>query len=316
MPKTFNLYNLNFHFEEDFAPFEIHGYAFSPISGKQPKKRMIYSSDYFLKSNRNMKLNAKVSIPSRQKNSIFRKGGVYQNNRKIKLLDDILVIISILIGRNVTPKFYEKLLEFPLCSGKHCEGVSHNSAELQNHLSIAIPVVLRRGWQDMYENGFHVRMFYNASNIFVAEPRFLADMAIWEYLYYRNHQSLTYANLNRRTLNTKINFLVKEYLLPSLTSLPEERLRIFSDLRNQLSHNGKLPIQNPRSPFIGLSWIGCREYLKLFSWLTQVLVLKTLEIDCFDKLSTFNVRNHLDELVANGYVAHYQRLDNSGVPGL
>ena len=316
MPKTFNLYNLNFHFEEDFTPFDIHGYTFSPIPGKQPKKRMIYSSDYFLKSNRNMKLNAKVSIPSKQNNSIFRKDGIYPNNRKIKLLDDILVIISILIGRNVIPKFYDKFLEFPLCSGKHCEGVLRNSAELQKHLSVAIPAILIRDWQEKYENGFHVSMFYNASNIFVTEPRFLADMALWEYLYHRNHQSLSYDSLNRRTLNTKINFLVKEYLLPSLTSLPEERLRIFSDIRNQLSHNGKLPIQNPRSPFIGLSWIGCRKYIKLFSRLTQVLVLKTLGIDCLDQLRIFNVKDHLDELVANGSVAHYKRLDDSGVLGL
>jgi len=316
MPRIFNLYNFNFHFEEDFAPFEIHGYTFFPIQGKQPKKRMIYTSSYFLESNRCMELNAKVSIPSRQRDSVFRKGGIYHDGRKIKLLDDLLVIISILIGRNVIPKSYEKLLEFPLCSGKHCECVSRNSDELQKHLSIATPSILARDWQEKYENGFHVRSFYNASNIFVAEPRFLADMAIWEYLYHRYHRNLSYDSLNKRTLNTKINFLVKEYLLPSLTSLPEERLRIFSDMRNQLSHNGKLPIQNPRSPFIGLGWIGCRKYLKLFNRLTQVLILKTLGVDCFDQLRVFNTKDHLDELVSNGSVAHYQRLDDSEVPGL
>ena len=144
MPRIFNLYNFNFHFEEDFAPFEIHVYTFFPIQGKQPKKRMIYTSSYFLESNRCMELNAKVSIPSRQRDSVFRKGGIYHDGRKIKLLDDLLVIISILIGRNVIPKSYEKLLEFPLCSGKHCECVSRNSDELQKHLSIATPSILAR----------------------------------------------------------------------------------------------------------------------------------------------------------------------------
>ncbi len=316
MTTFFNLYNLNFLFEDEFTPFEIDGYTFSPIPGKQPKKKTIYSSDYFLKSYRGMKLNAKVSIPSRQKNSIFRKGGIYPKNRKIKFLDDLLVIISILIGQNVIAKFYEKFLEFPLASGKHCETVSHNSNELKNHLSVAIPEVLNRDWQKKYENGFHVRVFYNASNIFVEEPRFLADITIWEYLYYRNHHNLSYDSLRMCTLNTKINFLVKEYLLPDIVSLPEVHLRIFSDMRNQLSHSGKLPIQNPRSPFVELSWIGCSKYIRLFSRLTQVLVLKTMGIECFEQLKVFNVKDHLDELVANGFVTHYKKPDDSGFPGL
>lgn len=195
-----------------------------------------------------MELNAKVSIPSRQRDSVFRKDGIYHDGRKIKLLDDLLVIISILIGRNVIPKSYEKLLEFPLCSGKHCECVSRNSHELQEHLFLATPSILARDWQEKYENGFHVRSFYNASNIFVEEPRFLSSMAIWEYLYHRNHRNLPYDSLNRRTLNTKINFLVKEYLLPSQTSLPEERLRIFSDMRNQLSHNRQIANSKSKVP--------------------------------------------------------------------
>ena len=35
---------------------------------------------------------------------------------------------------------------------------------------------MSRNWQDKYENGFHVKSFYNSSNIYVSEPRFLSNI--------------------------------------------------------------------------------------------------------------------------------------------
>jgi len=219
------------------------------------------------------------------------------------------MVVSICIGRNVVPKFYERRLEFPLCSAKHCEIVSRNSTELNAHLETAIAQIRESEWQRKYDNGFHVRAFYNASDIFVAEPRFLADVTIWEYLYYCNNRGMSYDTLRSVSLNTKINYLVKEYLVDNVSSIPEKCLRIFSDIRHQLSHNGKLPIENPKSPFKHLGWNGCREYLKLFKRLTQVLVLKTMEIDAFDQLRVFDVRSHLEELLRIGAVNLFEALD-------
>jgi hypothetical protein len=310
MSRLLRLYNLNFLHAQDFQPFTVDGYTFYPIPERQPQTRAINTSDDILRYNRGMYLNAHVSIPARQRDSVFRRGGRYSRNRRIKFLEDLLMVISICIGRNVVPKFYEKRLEFPLCSAKHCEMVSRNSTELNAHLESAIAQIQRSEWQRKYDNGFHVRAFYNASDIFVVEPRFLADITIWEYLYYCNNRDMSYDTLRAVSLNTKINYLVKEYLMDGISSIPEERLRIFPDIRNQLSHNGKLPIENPKSPFKHLGWNGCREYLKLFKHLTQVLVLKTMEIDALDQLRVFDVRPHLEELLTTGAISLFEALDS------
>jgi hypothetical protein len=260
-----------------------------------------------------MILNAYVEIPPKQENSIFRKGGKSSRKRKIKFLEDILMIISICIGRNVVAKFYENRREFPLAPSKHCEMVSKDSQQLETHLEFAISSVQKKDWQQKYDNGFHIRQFYNASDIFVTEPRFLADVTIWEYLYYCNNRSKTYKTLKTVSLNTKINFLIKNYSLSNLSSIQEERLRIFSDIRNQLSHSGKLPIENPKSPFQDLGWSGCKRYMKLFRHLTQVLVLKTLGINAIDALEVFDVKAHFEELLQNGTVDHYEKMDKAGV---
>ena len=212
------------------------------------------------------------------------------------------MVISICIGRNVVPKFCEKRIEFPLCSAKHCEIISKNSTELKTHLKTAITEIFKSEWQEKYDNGFHVRAFYNASNIFFTEPRFLEDVTIWEYLYYCNNRSVSYDALTRISLNTKINYLVKKYLVSSVSSIPEERLRIFSDIRNQLSHSGKLPIENPKSPFQYLDWDECKKYLELFRHLTQVLVFKTIGLDTFDQLRVFDVQSCLEELLRTGAI--------------
>lgn len=314
MGNIFLLYNLNFDFADDFEDFSVDGYSFYPIPHKQPKKRARTPSYVFKSSTphevRNMNLNARVMIPRKQKDSVFRKRGTYSRYRRVKFLDDLLVIISICIGRNVVPKFYEEFDNFPVCASKHCERVSRNSKELKQHLEIIISDVQKSDWQQKYDNGFHLRKFYHAGNIYIGEPRFLADITIWEYLYYCDHRTQPYGWFKRITLNTKINHLVQNYLLDTPSPMPEEQLRIFSDMRNQLSHNGKLPIQNPKSPFKNLGFIGCHNYWQLFMKLTQALVFRTLGIDIIDKL---NVRGHLDELISRGSVEIFHEKDKLGM---
>lgn len=305
MSRIFNLYNFNFLFAEDFQPFTVDGYTFSPIPERQPQNGIIFTPENVLKLNRRMTLNAKVSIPARQRNSVFRKGGIYSRNRKIKFLEDLLNVISICIGRNVVPKSHEQRHEFPLCSAKHCEIISMNSTELEGYLNTAVPEILNPAWQRKYHNGFHVRKFYNSSDIFVWEPRFLADITIWEYLYFCDHRDMPYGRLLSVTLNTKVNHLIKTYLLTTVSTIPEEQLRIFSDLRHQLSHSGKLPIQHPSSPHRNLGWEATKKYMALFRRLTQVLVLKTIGIDALNRLDVLMVKTHLNELLTSGSVSSY-----------
>lgn len=312
MGKKLNLYNLNFLDVKHFKNFNIDGYSFYPISTKQPARKQIYSSGDFLKSNRKMHLNSYVIIPNKQESSIFYKGGKYSYHRERKFLDDLLNVISILVGRNVVTKFWEKYNDFPLCSSKHCSMISVNSTELQRDLEVAVSEIKNIDWQQKYDNGFHIVMFYNGTNVFVQEHRFLANMAIWEYLFYCDNRNKSYDYIENTSLNAKICFLVKKYFLHKKNKVRQENLRIFSDLRNQLSHSGKLPIKNPKSRYQKLSYIGCGKFMELFQHLTQVLVLKTVSIEALDKLNLFNVGEHLTELLKTGTVSHYESLDKSG----
>jgi len=153
MSKIFKLYNLNFLFDSGFEPFTVDGYAFYPIIKNMSPTNKIELPDDALRFNRKMHLNACVSIPARQKDSIFRKAGKYSKHRKIKFLDDLLTIISICIGRNVVPRFYCKFNDFPTFSAKHCEIISKNSMELKTHLELAISEITKDDWQQKYENG-------------------------------------------------------------------------------------------------------------------------------------------------------------------
>lgn len=313
MGKKLNLYNLNFYDVNDFNNFTVNGYSFYPILDKQPKRKSIVSSYNFLNLNRSMHLNSYVLIPKKQEGSVFYMGGKYSSYRERKFLDDLLLLISILIGKNVVARFYKKYNDFPLCSAKHCSMIALNSRELQEYLEIVIPPIKNTVWQNKYDNGFHLRMFYNSANIFVEEHRFLANISIWEYLYYCDNKKKTFKEIEDVSLNGKIYFLVKKYILNGKLKIQQEKLRIFSDLRNQLSHNGKLPIQNPRSRFRNLGHIGCGYYIRMFQLLTQTLILKTIGIDAIDKLHLFNIRDHLDELSKKGFVSHFEDMDKAGI---
>ncbi|MFH1798046.1 MAG: hypothetical protein ABH844_01705 [Candidatus Omnitrophota bacterium] len=311
MSRKMYLYNLHFFDAEDFKNFSIVGYSFCPIAERQPKIEL----DYGLIFNRGMHLNSYVLIPKRQAGSVFFKGGKSSQHRERKFLDDILLIISILIGRNTVAKFHKKYSCFPLCSSKHCSIIALNSEELLEYLKIAIPLIKDSVWQDKYDSGFHLNMFYNNSNIFVEESGFLANISLWEHLYYRNHKDKSFEDIKNCSLDGKIHFLIKEYFLKDECKIEQNNLRIFSDIRNQLSHNGKLPIQNPKSPFLKLGYAGCEHYVKMFGRLTHVLVLKTLGIDAIGKLHVFGVKAHLDELVKEGFVSHFKEMDCPIKPG-
>jgi hypothetical protein len=309
MTKTYRLYNLHFSRTEDFEPFSVAGYTFSPLSGKQPTSKGYIRSQEVLAFNRKMHLNAKVYLPSRQRDSVLRTDGRYSEHRKIKFLYDLLVVTSLCIGQNVVPRFWRKLREFPLHSKKHCAMIAFNSEELETCLEPAVMKLQSDEWRHRYENGFHIRMFYNSSNVPVSEPRFLANVTIWEYLFYCDHRDWPYDKLASVSLDTKIRYLAEHYMLPEAGTAPEGQFRAFCDIRNQLSHSGRLPIENPKSPFQSLGWNGCKRYMRLFTYLTQALVLQTLGIDALDELHVFGARDHLEELVANGFVQHYRDMD-------
>ena len=173
-------------------------------------------------------------------------------------------------------------------------------------MEAAILLIEKVKWQNKYDNGFHVRMLYNAANIFIEEHRFLAYVSIWEYLFYCDHRKKPFKYFNNIYLNEKIQYLINNYFLKDQSNFSWKRIRIFSDIRNQISHNGKFPISNPDSPFKDLGNDGCGHYMRLFERLTQLLVLKTLGIQAIGKLDIFNVKDHFNELLQKGYIQVYK----------
>ncbi len=307
MSKNIKLFNFNFMSTEQFKKFEIMDYIFTPISEKQLHFNKSFSSKDILKFNREMIINSFVSIPSKQKDTIIRMGSKYPNNRKVKFLDDILMIISILIGRNVVPRSYKSFINFPPFASNHCNTISRDSSELKSHLESVIENILNKEWQNKYCNGYHIKMLFNNSNIFVKEPRFLSYMTIWEYLYARENQNKSLRQIQDTCLDHKISFLLKKYLLSKRHRNLERKIKVFSVIRNQLIHSGDLPISDPC--FNHLSYEGCSRYIILFENLTQLLVLKTLNIDAFDNLRVFNVKNNLEELSTSGVVNSIERIN-------
>lgn len=292
------LCNLQFLEHSRFKPFEIAGYRFEPI----PQKLPITRNRAHNLNTCNMHITARVTLPSRQRDSVLFRGGRLDDRWKRKFIEDILILMSILISRKVVLRCHRVYRFFPTWAGLHCEEVARDSASLRDYLAVAIPEILGRDWQRRFVDGFHVRTFYNFSDITNAEARYLADITIWEFLYYcENKTILTYDQLVRKSLNAKLNFLLKTYLIPSHKKIRHNQLDVFVHLRNQLSHNGKLPIENPKSRFRTLNWNGCKAYMDLFKRLTQALVLKTLNIDARKTLGM----TELKELLAKGEVHNY-----------
>lgn len=308
------LCNLNFHDPQDFQCFVVQGYRFEPIHEKQPKRRLITLPRHVLSANVNHAENARVILPGRQVESVLRQSGRENRKRRAKLLYDLGVLASILAGRNVVQSSLLRRSGFPPAAANHCEMVAHNSTDLERMMTVASTNLLDTNWQARYQMGFHVLKLYNASNVYVKEPRFLASMVIWEFVYATElmkppHSPLDYYQQLRDTgLNTKLCVLTRKHLIHA-KNMTKDRLDVFIHLRNQLTHYGRLPVTIPSAPswLSSLSVEGCEKYMDLFFALTQVLVLKTLGIDAWPHLTTSSINTRADELFSTGQVAAFHR---------
>lgn len=229
-----------------------------------------------------------VELNGRQDNSIIYKGGLIGDKytpRKRKIIEDVLLVFSILTGWNVglTSKRYANFMQ------------PHNAlqalklfskSEYVDKLKCALRKIKDEKWQQQYENGFHLRMLLNQSNIMHVEGRFLLNVVIWEWLYphLRNPNGATIED-EEQSLQEIFDYIL-EYFWPN-QYIAQEGKSIFLILRNQLAHSGKLPINRDKAE----EWMklleyedirsGCdiKSYIEFFGKLTQIIVLKTLEID-------------------------------------
>lgn len=250
--------------------------------------------------------NAYIQFKGKQENSvIFRDGctGFKSKPIKRKLIDDILIIGSLLTGSNWCLFSRKNFPSFPLLSHSYLANIELNGKdEIEETFKKVLNNIKNKVWQKQYENGFHLRMLLNHSNIVNDESRFLSNVVIWEWLY--PHLK----NPNGATPDDESNNLetVMNYILDCFWPKREFKGKnIFIAIRNQLAHSGNLPI-NRQKKYIE-SWMtelrwetendrrGVKDYIRFFDKLTQVIVLKTLDIN-----AEVIIKNDLDNFLKNG----------------
>lgn len=249
--------------------------------------------------------NAYAQFDGKQEDSLIFKNGIAGNRHnplKRKLIDDILLIGSLFTGSNWCLFSRRKSQSFPLMARPYLEIVEfHGNNNIEEAFKKALNKIKNNSWQNQYENGFHLRMLLNHSNITNSESRFLSNIVIWEWLYphLKNPNGAT-PNDESNDLTVIMNFVLDFYW-------PKRKFKgknIFVALRHQLAHSGKLPINRTKSyvePWMTqLNWetengqVGIRYYLSFFDKLTQVIVLKTIDINA-ESICRGDLKNFLDD---------------------
>lgn len=248
-----------------------------------------------------------IEFEGSQRDSILYYSGHFGNKykpRKRKLIDDILIIGSILMGWNWGLTSRRKLPNYPLLPTSHLTALHISEKdEIESHFNSTLNKLLNKKWQIQYENGYHLRMLFNHANVNLMETRFLSNMIIWEWLY--PHE----INPNGAKPTDEITDLKKiiDFILGKHWPGQYKRKgknNIFHALRNQLAHSGKLPIDRPYNyasdwmkqiPWENSNGNDLKHYLEFFDTLTQVIVLKTLDID-----ADYLIQNQLNCYLSSG----------------
>jgi len=311
--------NITFVIDQFFEPFSVNGYRFYSKHSRS-NIRIEYKSSNAVKSHRKHNQNAYVEFQGRQQDSILFRGG-YEGpeppGKRRKILDDILVVGSILTGKNWLLYSRRNYPQNPVISSIHLECISKDSDSVNAQLNQAMTEINDSNWQKKYENGFHLVMLLNHANILVRESRFLSNIVIWEWLYphLKNPNQATIQD-ESNNLHRIIKFVLEYYWPDQLNKdiFQESRVNgksgnIFYVLRNQLAHSGKLPINRGYEE----DWMkqlqgestdrnDIKDYLKFFDRLTQIVVLKTLGIEGTNSLTAFNFPDQLDSFLKTGKI--------------
>lgn len=288
-----NVININKKYSEDNFElpdsFEIFGYSFTR------KDDDVYG------------------VSGEQRLSIIRLGGSFGDSRMprpFELLDDILIIGSLLTGRNW---FREELnnIEYPQRLLSNINSFKSlffkNPQKLFSIIELCLNKMSDQKWQQKYENGFHLKMLLNHSNIFHDEAKFLSMMVIWEWLYTHIEGKESF----------DLQKIIQKVLIDSFGKHSVPKKNIFYVLRNQLAHSGRLPIDREYAEV----WMenlshedgddlhnsSIKRYLSFFDELTRIVVFKTLDIHLDkdplpDGIKTFNIKDYLDLFLKSGKI--------------
>ena len=232
-----------------------------------------------------------------------------------KFLEDILLLGSLLTKNNWSMYSRRYTAGYPLIPANHLRTISTGYIELQQDLSALIVKLKDPTWQGQFDNGFHLIMFLNHSNINSTEQRFLSMVVVWELLYAKlfGRESMSLQEIMKRILKhfwgNQVNSSI--FLTGNVGGFSKN---IFHVLRNQLAHSGRLPIDRPYAeqwmtqiqwqvPF-GSGIKGMMEYLIFFDELTQVIVMKTMDFhpETRSIFNTFNFTENLNRFLSTGRI--------------
>lgn len=280
------IYNLSFPPRDYFKTFTIDRYTFT--SNANPSLSSTYSPK---KDWREIRPTAKVSIQEEEELSIIYQGGKRVNRlrgteTKRHFLDDILLLMSLCLGRNMVPEYMLNSNEWPVVARNHLERVSKTPDQLRSDIVSALGYIKSTAWQQQYLSGFHLRMIFHAANVLNTETRFLAFFVPWEWLYSR----LT-GNDKENNLREILSYILKYFWPNTNRSIFNAKANnILQTLRNQLAHSGMLPITNRGDLWMrALSKEDLLErYVPFFIRLTQIVVLKTIGLNCEGRIYGFN----------------------------
>ena len=297
-----------------FEPFTVHDYTFYSTRHRHQVTARVYGGRQAIRDTRRHSQNAYVQFQGLQEASILFRGGrtgtLYQRRHERKFLEDLLVVGSILTGQNWELFSRRDFPQFPVVSRNHLDCIVKDANQCKQHLKLAVGKLTNAAWQKQFENGFHLRMLLNHANILNTETRFLSMIVIWEWLYphLRNPNGASPRDESNK-LKQLLAFILKRFW-PSRFNTLLEQSNIFYVLRNQLAHSGKIPINRRYADqwMTKIEWeyadnaAGIREHLQFFDRLTQVVVLKTLGIDCERRLAASKFPYQLDSFLATGRI--------------
>ena len=303
---------------DHFSPFTVDRYTFHSQVPADTTPTIVYTAKMASQVNRIHRQNAYVEFDGKQDDSIIFRGGLQGSPwrpQKRKHIEDILLLGSLLTGRNWSLHSRRHHATFPVVPVNHLRAVSEFHSELAGDLAALVTRIKNLSWQTQFDNGFNLISLLNKANILNNESRFLSDVVLWE---------LIYSKLFAKE-SDNLHIVIRDVLVFYWPGRVDAAVfqsgkvggvskNIIYVLRNQLAHSGRLPINRPYAD----DWMKkipvenppgsfkttLYDYMSFFGDLTQVIVLKTLDFHAEGRqgLSIFNFKTRLESFLASGRI--------------
>lgn len=263
-----DVYNLEFPYY--VKSISIENYQFSRVENYQEKLQNLQypiprNSEFSIRANTGShSVTAKLYLQNSEAESIL-----YPNSDNATALDDILVLLSLMTGRNVfvdknkTDSNEPKIIladsrvykwggslraSIPF-KRKNVESESldypfgYYDIGFEESVNGIYSLMKSQEWKQTYQNGFFLVLTREAFSTHSVESTFVQCWTIWEHLFsILNQNWLPASQLHRISSAEKIAFLLFEFILSGKNNEQNrKRIETLSTIRNRLVHFGRFP---------------------------------------------------------------------------